>query len=95
MIDRRERSAFASGRDVGCAKVRDHIDSERRRCARPIAELAGQAGARPMQDRLAMQADEGDPLAGKRKSLKKRLDRRDMGVGHEALELELRRLGFA
>jgi hypothetical protein len=28
-------------------------------------------------------------------SLDKRLDRSDMGVGHEALELDLRRLGLA
>ena len=48
-----------------------------------------------MQDGLAVQADQRDALARNRKSLKKRLDRRDMGVGHVALELELRRLGFA
>ena len=91
----RSASAFASGRDIGRAKVRDHIDSERRRGARPITELAGEARARPMQDRLPMQADKGDPLTGERKSFEERLDRRDMRVGHEALELELRRLGLA
>ena len=95
VIDRRERRAFASGRDIGRTKVRDDVDLERRRGARAVAELARQAGARPMQDGLAVQADERDALAGNGKPLEKRLDRRDMGVGHQALELELRRLGLA
>ena len=48
-----------------------------------------------MQDRLAVQADKCDALARDREPIEKRVDRRDMGVGHQALELELRRLGFA
>ena len=42
-----------------------------------------------------MQADQGDALARNRKPFEERLDRGDMGVGHVALELGLRRLGFA
>ena len=95
MIDGRERRAFAPGGDVGRTKVRDHVDLERRRGARAVAELPRKARARPMQDGLAVQADESNAVAGDRMSLKKRLDRRDMGVGHQALKLELRRLGFA
>ena len=95
MIDGRERRAFASRGDVGRTKVRDDVDLERRRGARAVAELPRQAVARPMQNGLAVQTDERDALAGNGKSLEKRLDRRDMGVGHQALEFELRRLGFA
>ena len=68
---------------------------ERGSGARAVAELAGQALSRPMQNGLAVQANERDLFARKRKLVKKRLDRRDMGVGHQALEFELRRLGFA
>ena len=39
-----------------------------------------------------MQPDQRDGLARNRKSPKKGLDRRDMGVGHLALEIRLRRL---
>ena len=42
-----------------------------------------------------MQADQRDALARDREPLEERLDRRHMGVGHVALELELGRLGFA
>ena len=91
VIDRRERRAFAARRDVGRTEVRDDVDPERGRRARAVAELARQAEARPMQDGLAVQADQRDALAGNRESLEKRLDRRDMGVGHVALEIGLRR----
>ena len=87
MIDGRERRAFASGRDVGRTKVADHIDLKRRRGARAVAELARQAYARPMQDGLPMQADQRHALARNRKSPEERFDRRDMGVGHLALEI--------
>ena len=95
MIDGRKRRAFAPGGDVGRTKVGDDVDLERRRGARAVAELSRQALARPMQNGLAVQADERDPFARNGKALKERLDRRDMGVGHQALEFELRRLGFA
>ena len=95
VIDRRERRALAPGLHVGRTEVRDHIEAERGRRARAVAELARQPVARPMQDRLAMQADQRDALARDRKPIEKRLDRRDMGVGDVALELGLRRLGFA
>jgi hypothetical protein len=42
-----------------------------------------------------MQADQRDAVARNRKSLQESLNRRDMGVGHVALEFELRGLGFA
>ena len=48
-----------------------------------------------MQDGLSVEADQRDAVARNRKSLKERLNCRDMGVGHVALELELRGLGFA
>ena len=68
---------------------------ERRGGARAVAELPRQAFARPMQDGLAVQANKRDARAGNGKLVEKRLDRGDMGVSHQALELELRRLGFA
>ncbi len=95
MIDGRKRRAFASGGDISRTKVRHDVDLERRGGARAIAKLARQALARPMQNGLPVQANERHALAGKGKALEKRLDRGDMGVGHQALEFELRRLGFA
>ena len=96
MIDGRERRPFAASRHVGRTKVRDDVDLERRRGTLAVAELPRKACARSMQDGLAVQADESDALAGNRKPVKERLDRGHMGgVGHQALELELRRLGFS
>ena len=80
MVDRRERRALASRLDVGRTEVRDEIEAERGRCARAVTELARQAEARPMQDGLAVQADQRDPLAGDREPVEERLDRGDMGV---------------
>ena len=95
MIDGRKRRAFASGGDISRTKIRDNVDLERGRGASAITELPRQAVARPMQNGLPVQANERDALAGHRKPLEKRLDRGDMGVSHQALEFELRRLGFA
>ena len=94
MIDRRERRAFAAGRDIGRAEVADDVDAERSGGARAVAELAREAGARPVQDRLAVQADERDALARDAEAVEKGLDRRDMGVGHRALEFGLRLFRF-
>ena len=60
VIERDQRRALAAGGDVGGAEIADHVDARARRRARAVAELAGKALARPMQHRLAVQADERD-----------------------------------
>ena len=95
MIDGRERRAFAPGGDVRRTKVRHDVGLKRRRGARPIAQLPRQPLSRLMQNGLPVEANERHAFAGNRKPFEKRLDRSDMGVGHETLEFELRRLRFA
>ena len=60
MIERDQRRALPSRRDIGRAEIRDHIHAELCARARAIEELAGKTLARPVQHGLAMEADDGD-----------------------------------
>ena len=88
MIDRRERTAFASGRDVGWRKCGPHRFRRRRR-ARPIAELAG----RPARGRCRSSGHagrRGRPARGEKKIASRTPRPPRHGRPSQALELELR-----
>ena len=57
MVDRHERCTLAARRDINSPKIRDHRDADTLRQCRAIADLYRQAIMRPMQHRLAMEAD--------------------------------------
>ena len=87
MIERDQRRALAACGDVRGAEIADDVEAEPRRRAGAVAELAGEALARPMQDRLAVQADQRDPGGIDRICREERAHRLDMRVGDRALEL--------
>jgi tyrosyl-tRNA synthetase len=55
---RHERGAFAARGHIGAAKILDHIDAGERGEQAAIANLPGSALLRPVQDRMAVKADE-------------------------------------
>ena len=68
MIDRSKRRALAPCGHVGAAEVEDHVDPEPGGEALPVAELAGPALGRPMEQRVAMEADDIDVAASGRQA---------------------------
>jgi len=63
MIDRDERRALPAGGHIGRAKIVHHRNADRFRQRVGIADLYGQPLSRPMQDCLAMEADNLDVFA--------------------------------
>ena len=89
MVDGRERRALAAGPDIGGAEIIDHRNAQGAMHAFAVAELPRGADAprlrRPMQHRLAVEADRADigrPKPGIADELR---DRRRLRVGQRPL----------
>ena len=83
--DRDEWGAFAAGRDVGAAKIADHVDLCPLREQLAIADLPGKALARAVNQGLAVKADDVDARRGQPGLLQQCADRGSVRERHVAL----------
>ena len=81
MIERHQRRALAARLHIGAAEIIDHIDAGQPRQQRAVADLPGPVLRRPVQDGLAVKADQRDLVRRQPGLGQQRLDRLGMGLG--------------
>ena len=64
MEQRGERRPLAAGGDIGGAEIGDHVEPEKARQQRAVAQLPAAALGRAMQDRVAVEPDDIDGGSG-------------------------------
>ena len=75
MIQRHQRCALAARFHIGAAEIIDHVNAGQPRQQTAVANLPGPVLSRPVQDGLAVKADQGDLVCRQSRFLQQRLHR--------------------